>query len=227
MLPQVLAADAGEPAGCAQRGEPCQRLPMLTAVRNLRLVSQARLDLEGLIRDCSGATKDALIEAEHSPERRRYCLASTPFSSAPALQSDEECCKAQSRLVSSAQANHAMAATRSITSEVHAALLPLEGVFPACVLVISILLAMHHKKVEQHYTAYLPQMEIGLFMGALCILFFPLMSQGFLQSSEVLSGSAGRGTFSDIVPAISFALHGLGAADRPVLLPAPFWRQTR
>jgi hypothetical protein len=201
--PQVLAADAGEPAGCAQRGEPCVRLPMPMAIHNLRLVSQARLSLDGLVRDCSGATKDALIEAEHTPERRRYCLASTPYSSAPPLQSDEDCCKAQTRLVSFAGADYAIASTRSLTSEVHATLLPLKVFFLLVVFAISIQLALYHRTVEQNYRAYLPQMEIGLFVGALCILFFPLMSQGFLQSSEALSGSAGRGTFSYIVPAIS------------------------
>ncbi len=200
--PEILAADAGEPAGCVQSGQPCQRLPILTAVRNLRLVSQSRTDLAGLIRDCS-AEKDTLIEADHGGERRRYCLASTPYKGAPALQSDEECCRAQGKLLSLAQANHALAATRSFSSEVHALLLPLKVYFLLVVFAISILLAMHHKNVERHYGPYLPQMEIGLFVGALCILFFPLMSQGFLQSSEVLSGAAGRGTFSYIVPAIS------------------------
>lgn len=202
--PQVLAADAGEPAGCAQRGEPCQRLPLLMAVRNLRQVSEDRLGLEGLIRDCSAATKDALIEPAHTPERRRFCLASTQFSSSPALQSDEECCKAQSRLVSYAHANYAVAATRSLTSEIHSMLLPLKVFFLLVLFVISFMLAAHHKKVEQHYRPYLWQMEIGLFTGALCMMFFPLMSQAFLQSSEVLSGTGGRGTFSIIVPIISF-----------------------
>jgi hypothetical protein len=200
--PKVLAADAGEPAGCVQTGLPCQRLPILTAVRNLRLVSQSRLGLDGLIRDCL-ATKDSFIEPDHSPERRRYCLASTPYTGSPALQSDDECCKAQGKLMSFAQANHALASTRSLSAEVHALLLPFKVYFLLMVFAISILLAIHHKDVERHYGAYLPRMEFGLFVGALCVLFFPLMSQAFLQSSEVLSGAQGRGTFSYIVPAIS------------------------
>ncbi len=201
--PRVVAADRGEPAGCAERGEPCQRLPMLMAVRNLRLVSNGRLGLEGLIRDCSASSKDPLIQPALTPERRRFCLASTPLSSSPPLEADEDCCKAQTRLVSAARANYITASTRSITSEVHAILLPLKVFFILVVYVISILLAVHHKKVERNYGAYLGQMEIGLFTGALCVLFFPLMSQAFLQSSEVLSGTAGGGSFSAIVPGIS------------------------
>ena len=200
--PEVLAADAGEPAGCAQSGQPCQRLPVLTAVRNLCLVSQSRMGLDGLIRDCA-PEKDGLIEAEHSPERRRYCLASTVYKGAPELQSDADCCRAQGKLLTFAQVNRNAEATRSVSAGVHALLLPFKVYFLLIVLAISFLLAIHHKNVEKHYGPYLPQMEIGLFIGALCILFFPLMSQAFLQSSEVLSGSAGRGTFSYIVPGIS------------------------
>ena len=176
---------------------------MLMAVRNLRLVSNDRLGLEGLIRDCSASSKDPLIQPALTPERRRFCLASTPLSSSPPLEADEDCCKAQTRLVSAARANYITASTRSITSEVHAILLPLKVFFILVVYVISILLAVHHKKVERNYGAYLGQMEIGLFTGALCVLFFPLMSQAFLQSSEVLSGTAGGGSFSAIVPGIS------------------------
>ncbi len=201
--PAAVAADAGEPAGCAQRGEPCLRLPLPMAIRNLRQVSRARLGLDELIRNCSTGARDALIEPARTPERRRFCLASTPLSSSPALEDDESCCKAQARLMLFAQDNYRVAATRSITSEVHALLLPLKVFFLLVVFVMSFLLAAHHKKVEKNYRAYLPQMEIGLFAGALCIMFFPLMSQGFLQSNEVLSGSIGRGPFSDAVPIIS------------------------
>jgi hypothetical protein len=200
--PAVLSADVGEPAGCAQSGQPCQRLPILNAVRNLRLVSQSRIALDGLIRDCS-PEKDGLIEIDHSPERRRYCLASTPYKGTPELQSDAECCRAQGKLLSFTQLNQNAEATRSQSAGVHALLLPFKVYFLLIVLAISFLLAIHHKSVEKHYGPYLPQMEVGLFVGALCILFFPLMSQAFLLSSEVLTGSAGRGTFSYIVPAIS------------------------
>ena len=201
--PQVVTADAGEPAGCAQRGEPCERLPMLLAVHNLREVSRNRLGLDALIRNCGTGHKDALVERVQTQEKRRFCLASTPLSAAPALQGDPECCKAQSRLAAAARANYMNAGTRSLTSEVHALLLPLKVFFLAVVFIISILLALHHRKVEQHYKAYLPQMEIGLFVGAVCILFFPIMSEAFLHTSDVLNGTAGRGTFSAVVPVIS------------------------
>ena len=201
--PQVVTADAGEPAGCAQRGEPCERLPMLLAVHNLREVSRNRLGLDALIRNCGTGHKDALVERVQTLEKRRFCLASTPLSAAPALQGDPECCKAQSLLAAAARANYINGATRSLTSEVHAILLPLKVFFLLVVFTISILLALHHRKVEQHYKAYLPQMEIGLFVGALCILFFPIMSEAFLHTSDVLNGTAGRGTFSATVPVIS------------------------
>ncbi len=202
--PGVVMADAGEPAGCAARGEPCLRLPMMQAVHNLRQVSHDRLGLDALIRNCAPSAKDALVERVRTLEKRRFCLASTPLSSAPPLLTDEECCKSQSLLLAATHANYSNAATRSLTSEVHALLLPLKVFFLTVVFVISILLALHHTKVEQHYKRYLTQMEIGLFAGALCILFFPVMSESFLHTGDVLSGSVGRGTFSAIVPIVSF-----------------------
>jgi hypothetical protein len=201
--PEVVMADAGEPVGCAARGEPCLRLPMMQAVHNLRQVAHNRLGLSALIRNCAPSRKDALVERVRTLEKRRFCLASTPLSAAPPLQTDEECCKAQSLLIAATHANYSNAATRSLTSEVHAVLLPLKVFFLTVVFIISILLALHHEKVEQYYKPYLTQMEVGLFIGALCILFFPVMSEAFLHTGDVLSGSAGRGTFSIIVPIIS------------------------
>ncbi len=163
--PQVVLADQGEPAGCAQRGEPCLRLPMLMAVHNLRQIRHNRLGLDALIRNCGAHPKDALVERVQNLEKRRFCLANTPLSASPPLQGDAECCKAQSRLVGAALANYTNAATRSLTSEVHAVLLPLKAFFLIVVFTISILLAVHHKKVEQHYKAYLPQMEIRAVRG--------------------------------------------------------------
>ena len=118
--PRVLAADEGDPAGCSTRSPSCQRMPALTALRNLRSVSRERFAFEGLIRDCSGGPKDALIERAHEGQPKRFCFASTPLTSPPLFQSDEDCCKAQAKLISTVQANSTGASTRSVTSEVHA-----------------------------------------------------------------------------------------------------------
>jgi hypothetical protein len=202
--PHVLAADKGEPAGCEKGTTSCLRLPMLAALHDLREVSRSRLGLDSFVRNCSPGPGDPLIEQAHTPETRRFCFASTSLSSPLHLQTDEECCKAEARLIATVRANYDNLSTRSMTSEVHAALLPLKVFFLLVVFFISVLLALHHRKVEKNYQAFMTQIEIGLFIGAICMLFFPLMSQAFLQSSDALNGSAGRGRFSVAVPIISF-----------------------
>ena len=225
--PQVVAADRGEPAGCAERGEPCQRLPMLMAVRNLRLVSNDRLGLEGLIRDCSASSKDPLIQPALTPERRRFCLASTPLSSSPPLEADEDCCKAQTRLVSAARANYITASTRSITSEVHAILLPLKVFFILVVYVISILLAVHHKKVERNYGAYLRANGNRAIHGRAVRPLLPAYVAGVSAVQRGAQRHGRRGLVQRHRAGHQPSLHGLGAAHRPFLLPARFRRQAR
>ena len=202
--PKVLVADDGEPPGCAKSGRACERLPLLIAIRNLRQVSSDRIGLNGFIRDCSARPNDALLEQAQRSETRRFCFASMPLSSAPGLQTDEECCKAQARLIATVRSNYENPSTRSFTARVHATLLPFKVFFLLIVFTISILLALHHREVEESYKFVMPQMEIGLFVGAMCMLFFPLMSQAFLLSSEVLTGSTGHGMFALLMPIISF-----------------------
>ncbi|MGA7327119.1 MAG: hypothetical protein WBX25_22200 [Rhodomicrobium sp.] len=201
--PEVLMADQGDPAGCAKKAGPCLRMPLLQALHNVRQVSRHRYGLDSFGRDCGGGTPDPYIERSDASKPRRFCFASTPLGDAPQLQNDEECCKAEARVILALSANYINPATRSTVSKVHAAMLPLKVFFLIVVFIISIMLAAHHRKVERHYGELLPVMEIGLVTGAISMLFFPLMSQAFLQSSEALTGSGGRGTFSIIVPVIS------------------------
>ena len=49
----------------------------------------------------------------------------------------------------------------------------------------------------------------GVIVGTAAALFFPFMSQAFVQSAEALYGIAGRGTFSRIAPLMSLAFGAL------------------
>lgn len=203
IAPTALAADTGE--GCGQHDGICLRMPLLKALANFRQASQSRYGLDGLAHDCRRDDGDPLVEAARPGEVRRFCFASTPLTGQPKLQSDAECCKAQTRLTRAMNALYDDEANRSQTSRVHAALLPFKAFFLLVLLVISILLAWRHRKVEEVYAKELGKIEIGLFVGSIAVLFFPLMSQAFVQATEALFGSGAKGVFTAMVPYLSFA----------------------
>jgi hypothetical protein len=164
-------------------------------LRNLRLVSRDRLGVGDFVRDCTTGDQDPLLGPSRQNEVKRFCFASTPLSSPPVLQSDADCCMAQARLGATVRAQYTDPGQRSMTAVVHAALLPLKAFFLLIVLAISLLLALHHKNVEKYYGSAMTRIEIGLMVGSICMLLFPLMSQAFVQSAAALYGSYGRGPF--------------------------------
>ena len=203
IAPAVLKEDKGEPPGCALVANgTCQRLPILQALKNLRQVSQTHLGLGEFIRDCD---RDVLVEGISGPEGKRFCFASTPLSPSPPLQLDADCCRAQERLAAAVSAQFAHQKPRSLTAKLHAWLLPLKVFFLLLLLAISVLLVLRHKSIEQHYKGRMARIEFGVIVGTAAALFFPFMSQAFVQSAEALYGTGGRGTFSLITPLLSLA----------------------
>ena len=87
----------------------------------------------------------------------------------------------------------------------HAWLLPLKVFFLFVLLAISILLVLRHKAMEQHYKGTIARIEFAVIIGTAAVLFFPFMSQAFVQSSEALFGLTGRGTFGRMMPVLSLA----------------------
>ena len=59
--------------------------------------------------------------------------------------------------------------------------------------------------MERHYKGNMARIEFGVIVGTAAALFFPFMSQAFVQSAEALYGISGRGTFSLITPLLSLA----------------------
>jgi hypothetical protein len=225
--PDVLFADSGEPATCLKNGADCARLPVVQVVKNLRAVSLSRQSLRPLVRNCQ---TDPLIERSSQLGPKRYCIVTTPFSASPALKTDEECCRAQQSFLTYVSGLQSSPQTRegdklleflrlplryfevqssqsnfSMTGLLHGILLPFKVMFLLVLVAISILMTVHFRKIEQLYKPSLGRMEIGLLIGTFATLFFPLMSQAFLQSVDAMVGDQGRGNFSNIVPVLSFA----------------------
>ena len=224
--PDVLFADTGEPAGCLQDGGNCVRLPVVQVVKNLRDVSQTRQSLRPFVRSCR---TDPLIELSSQTGPKRYCMVTTPYTSSPAFKTDNECCTAQRSFLTYVSGLQSVPpdakaqsyapfhlplryfdeeyrqSNMSMTGLLHGLLLPLKVLFLLVLVAISILMTVHLRKIEQLYQPLLGRMETGLLIGTFATLFFPLMSQAFLQSVDAMVGDQGRGVFSNIVPILSFA----------------------
>jgi hypothetical protein len=108
-----LLADVGEPANCNGATTPCVRLPGLTGLKNVRRMSQRRIGLSDLVRNCS---PDPLIELIAEKVAKRYCFVSTAATSSPILTTDAECCSAQRAYM--AMTNEDAQSTRSLTGYV-------------------------------------------------------------------------------------------------------------
>jgi hypothetical protein len=206
--PDALAADKGEPADCEKQGV-CQRLPVIEAVKNVRRVSQSRIGISDLARNC---TPDPLKgTAGGMAEQPRYCFASTPLPadsgqmSKLALSTDAECCQAQKRLVAAVNAMHEPEAQRSLTGLVHHWMLPFKIFFMMMLLTISILLAFRRGALERYYPTHQDGIERGVLIGAAAMVIFPVMSHAFLQAAALLYGAGPIGGFRSLAPLFSLA----------------------
>jgi uncharacterized membrane protein YuzA (DUF378 family) len=209
--PDVLRADRGEPAGCSL-ARPCDRIPLLEAVNNVSTVSRSRLGLRDFVRTCE---PDPLLEITQAGEKKRFCFASTPLTSfdksrPQQLRTDSECCRSQSRFSQAIGDFYAKPEQRSLTGRVHVWLLPLKVFFLLVLLAISILLALRYEGVARHYERYLGRLERGVLIGTIAMIFFPLMSQAFVQTADALYGTTQSEGFKPMVPMMSFAFGAWG-----------------
>jgi hypothetical protein len=212
--PAVLRADQGEPPGCSATGT-CERLPVMQAVDNVRRVSQTRLGLSDLARNCRPDTLKEIAPAQMPPHR--YCFASTPLPadigavSRQQRTSDEVCCLAQQRFTDGVRQLHGEPNGRSMTAEVHAALLPFKIFFALVLFIISVMLAVRRVSMEKHYPEYLRAIERGVLVGAVAMVVFPVMNHAFLQSAALLYfGGGPSGGYRATAPLLSFMLGAWG-----------------
>ncbi len=208
--PDLLRLDKGFPENCATSGD-CQRLPILRAVENVRIVSQSRIGLSDLARNCRpDGLKDPVPAIAPA---KRYCFASTPlpanFNAAGDVQriTDGECCRSQRLFTEAVRELHGSAGGASVTGLVHSWMLPFKIFFALVLVAISLLLAFRRTRMEVDYGDYLSGIERGVLIGAAAMIVFPIMSHAFLQSAALIYfGGGPTGGYRSMAPLFSFAL---------------------
>ncbi len=194
-----LLADVGDPPNCNGGTTPCLRLPGLTGLKNVRRMSQRRVGLSDLVRNCN---PDPLIEAIPERQPKRYCFVSTAATSSPILTTDAECCQAQRAYM--AATNEDSQQTRSLTGYIQGWTLGLKVFFLLTLVAISAMLALRRRRLEQHYREHMGAIEKGVLIGAVAMLFFPVMNHAFLQSAAMLDVAGGSNNYRGPAPFISF-----------------------
>lgn len=203
IAPRILQADASEPPGCGPApAQPCKRVALLQSLEAVREVSSTHLGLKEFIGQCES---DPLIEQSDTAEPRRFCFASTPLTAKPAMSTIRECCTAQELVKNTILKLSGPADQRSVTSIVHAVVLPLKVFFLLMLAAISVLLALRYQGVARHYPRDIGRIDLGVVVGAGAMLFFPLMSQGFVQTADALYGTTQNAGFKPIVNAMTVA----------------------
>jgi hypothetical protein len=194
MHPTTLQSDPGEPANCAAQEGQCRRLPVMTSLREVRRISQARAGLSPFVRECK---PDPLMELSTELLQKRYCfITKTKLTAA-------ECCASQTVFTVGIAQLYANERNHSVTGKVHATLLPFKIFFLLMILVIGVLLAVWRRTIDRLYKPYTQRIERGLLIGAFAMLLWPISNHGFLQSASLLYGKFGEGVYATISPLLS------------------------
>ena len=177
--PRALAADKGEAVACEASGSTCRRAPILDALAGLREAAQHRVGLSKFARTCA---VDPLLDIPEDMTKERWCFpAQSPLDGTA-------CCRVQIRFAEAVARREADPEQRSLTAKLDVVFMPLKIFFVVILVVIGGLLAAWRNKLDQYYQQLVPDLERGVIIGAVAMLFWPLMDYGYQQTANVLFG---------------------------------------
>lgn len=176
--PTALANDRKTPATCLDGNRLCVQ-PILPVLTELREQSLKRIRISPFIRDCS---PDELMEPKPENQSPRYC-----FPAAAKLDA-KDCCTVKQAFSGRVYRLYANADNQSQSSKLDMYLLPFKAFFIIIIVLIGIFLIAWKHTLRRHYAPYIRAMERGLQIGAVTMLFWPVMDYAYQQTSDVLYG---------------------------------------
>jgi hypothetical protein len=182
--PEALAADRGETVRCGAAGS-CRRAPILDAVAGLRREAQRRVGLSKFARSCK---VDPLLDPPEEMTRQRWCFP------AEHLLDGYACCDVQARFAAAVARLQEDPQRRSLSASLDVVFMPLKIFFVLIVVVIGGLLAVWRHKLDAYYSDLVPDIERGIIIGAIAMLFWPLMDYAYQQTANALFGRWISGT---------------------------------
>lgn len=176
--PEALATDQSSPPRCLQGDRLCVQ-PVLPVLNELRQQSLKRIRISPFIRDCS---PDDLMEPKLEGAAERYCFP------ANAKLNARDCCRVQEAFAGRVYRLWQPEANRSQASRLDLYLLPFKAFFIIVIVLIGIFLIAWKHTLWTHYGPHIRAMERGLQIGAVTMLFWPIMDYAYQQTSDVLYG---------------------------------------
>ncbi|HEX4892094.1 MAG TPA: hypothetical protein VFV47_02315 [Hyphomicrobiaceae bacterium] len=180
VAPAVLATD--RPAvvpNCLSDGKPCLRQPLLVALEDLREKGRQRSTVAEFARSCSD---DILMEEQPAAKAKRYCFPAGERLEAAA------CCSVQRAFRQHLLETTRDEARRSFTSRIEEVATFFKSFFVIVLVTVGVLLVAWQDRISKVYVERLPAIERGVIVGAVAMLFWPLMDYGYQQTTDVLGG---------------------------------------
>jgi hypothetical protein len=177
--PRALTADRSEPVPCGSGDSVCQRASILDALVNVRMEAQSRVGLTKFARNCD---VNQYLELPEDMTKQRWCFP------AKAMLVGNACCHVQARFADVVARLQADPSQRSLSANLDVFFLPLKVFFVLIVIAIGGLLAEWRHKLDEHYAELVPTIERRVIIGAVAMLFWPLMDYGYQQTSDALFG---------------------------------------
>jgi hypothetical protein len=173
------SALAGDQEACGRAGSSCGRVPIVTALAEVRVRARERLGLGKFARNCK---VDELLDPPEEMAKMRWCFP------AGEMLDGNACCAVQSRFAAAVAGMQAEPERRSRAALLDAVFMPLRIFFVLILVAIGGLLAVWRHKLDTHYAELIPDIERGIIVGAIAMLFWPLMDYAYQQVANALFG---------------------------------------
>lgn len=174
--PGALAADA---VSCGAAGASCRRVPFGEALAEVRKRAQERLGLGKFGRNCR---VDELLDPPAETAKLRWCFP------AGAMLDGKACCAVQDRFAAAVADLQKDPARQSRSSRLETWFMPVRVFFILIVVAIGGLLAVWRHKLDAYYTHLVPDIERGIIVGTIAMLFWPLMDYAYQQVANAMFG---------------------------------------
>ena len=176
--PAALRQDEQQPLTCLNGKSQCVH-PILPTLVHVRETALDRTRLSLFARDCQ---KDELTEPNPDHKNARYC-----FPARELLDADQ-CCKVGGIFATRLYRLWEKPETRSMAAHLDRYLLPFKCFFIIILVTIGLLLVVWKKTLRARYWPWQRQMELGLQIGAVAMLAWPVMDYAYQLTSDVLFG---------------------------------------
>ncbi|MGD9804556.1 MAG: hypothetical protein AB7E81_08580 [Hyphomicrobiaceae bacterium] len=176
--PAALSTDAQQPLSCLNGKSQCVH-PILPTLVHIRETALDRNSLSPFARDC---TRDEFTEGNPDNRNVRYCFP------ARELLNAEQCCKVGAAFAGRLYRLWENPQTKSQAAQLDRYLLPFKCFFIIVLVTIGLMLVVWKKTLRARYSRWQRQMELGLQIGAVAMLAWPVMDYAYQLASDVMFG---------------------------------------